>query len=112
MNYLNKLKHLQLEQRTESPVEQPTKYNVSSAAAHITIEPAHPSARPVYWERATGEIVGPGVPEFLARVGDAFWVVAQFQGEPVWINSDRLRSRRQFEGQVKPKVVEFVKEPR
>ena len=78
----------------------------------VTIEPAHPNARPVYWERGTGEIAGPAQPEFLAKAGDTFWVVCQFQGVPVWVNADRLRSQQAFERQVKPKIVELVKEPR
>ena len=78
----------------------------------VTIEPAANNPRSIFWEKADGSIVGPGIPEFLARVGDTFWVVCQLQGLPVWVNSDRLRSKRQFEHQVKPKIVEFVKEPR
>ena len=75
----------------------------------ITIEPAHPQARPLYWERATG-IVGPAAPEFMVKVGEAFWIVAQFEGVPVWIHSDRLRSRQQFKTQVIRKPVNLIKE--
>src|SRR5262249_9692424 len=53
----------------------------------ITLEPAvKPDGSPlspIYWERATG-IVGPAVPEFMVKVGEAFWIVAQFEGLPVW----------------------------
>lgn len=81
----------------------------------IVIEPAATNARPIFWERATG-IVGPAQPEFLARVGTgpkvSYWVVAQFEGLPIWINSTVLRSKRQFEEQVKPLVAELVREPR
>jgi hypothetical protein len=77
------------------------------------IEPAAPNARPVYWERADTSIVGPGQPEFLAMVGSGqaatYWVVAQFDGLPIWINSMQLRSKRQFEEQVRPVVVTLVK---
>lgn len=82
----------------------------------VVIEPAAPNPRPVFWERGDGSIVGPGRPEFLARVGNgpkaSFWVVAQFQGVPVWLNSIRLRSKRQFDKQIKPMVVERIREPR
>jgi hypothetical protein len=80
----------------------------------ILIEPAAPNARPIYWERATTEIVGPARPEFLARVGTGpkaqYWVVAEFHGQPVWINSIVLRSKKQFVQQVKPKAFVFVRE--
>ena len=76
------------------------------------IELAHPGARPIFWAKADGSITGPGSPEFLARTGDSFWVVCQFQGMPVWVNSDRLRSKRQFEQQCRPHVVERIKERR
>ena len=82
------------------------------AAENIVIEPAAENPRPVYWERADLSIVGPGRPEFLAKVGDGpratYWVVAQFQGGPVWINSIVLRSKNAFEQQAKVRVVEPV----
>lgn len=85
-------------------------------SSEIVIEPAAPNARPVFWERGTGEIVGPGQPEFLAKVGsgpkESYWVIALHQGLPVWINADRLRSRTAFEQQRKPQVVELIREVR
>jgi hypothetical protein len=80
------------------------------AAENIVIEPAAENPRPVYWERADLSIVGPGWPEFLAKVGEGllatYWVVAQFQGGPVWINSIVLRSKKAFEQQAQVRVVE------
>ena len=67
------------------------------SANDIIIEPAAPNARPIYWETADGRILGPAVPEFLARSGDTFWIVTTFEGQPRWVNSDRLRSRTAFE---------------
>ncbi len=82
----------------------------------IIMEPAAANARPIYWERACGYIVGPATPEWLAKVGNgvtaSFWVVCQFQGMPIWVNSTRLRNKRQFELQIKPMVVELIKELR
>lgn len=82
------------------------------AAETIVIEPAAENPRPVYWERADLSIVGPGRPEFLAKVGEGpratYWVVAQFQGVPVWINSIVLRSKKAFEQQAKVRVVEPI----
>ena len=50
----------------------------------ITIEPAAVKARPVYWERATGEIVGPAKVTYLARTGsgatERYWVIVEFEG--------------------------------
>ena len=66
----------------------------------IIMEPAAPNTRPIYWERAGGDIVGPATLEWLAKVGNgvtaSFWVVCQFHGVPIWVNSTRLLSKRQF----------------
>jgi hypothetical protein len=78
------------------------------AASEVTIEPAHPQARPVYFKDNRGCILGPVIPEFLARVGDQFWIVVQYDGLPRWIHSDRIHSKRQFETQPKTRI----KEPR
>ena len=81
-------------------------------AENIVIGPAAENPSPVYWERADLSIVGPGRPEFLAKVGEGsratYWVVAQFQGVPVWINSIVLRSKKAFEQQAKVRVVEPI----
>ncbi len=84
------------------------------------IEPAErPDGQPmtpIYWETGTGEILGPALPEFLARVGngprETYWVVALFDGLPVWINATALRSKQAFETQVKPRPFERIEEPR
>jgi hypothetical protein len=84
-------------------------------SSEIVIEPAATNPRPVYWECGTGEILGPAQPEFLARVGngprETYWVVALFDGLPVWINATALRSKQAFETQVKPKPFERIEEP-
>jgi hypothetical protein len=81
----------------------------------IVIDPAAENARPIYWER-TGTIVGPAIPEFLAKVGEgskaSYWVVAQFEGQSVWINSIMIRSKKEFESQVPLKQIDLVREPR
>ncbi len=84
------------------------------------IEPAHrPDGQPlspIYWETGTGEILGPAQPEFLARVGngprETYWVVALFDGLPVWINATALRSKQAFETQIKPRPFERIEECR
>lgn len=80
---------------------------------HVTVEPAPPTARPVYWEAADGRIIGPAVPELLARAGNgpsaSFWIVTTYEGQLHWINADRLRSQRQFERQVEVYEVEPVR---
>jgi hypothetical protein len=85
---------------------------VLQAAETIVIEPAAANPRPIYWERADLSIVGPGRPEFLAKVGEGlrvtYWVVAQFQGMPVWINASMLRSKKAFEQQPGVRVVEPI----
>lgn len=82
------------------------------ALKNIEVQPAASNARPIYWETGDGRILGPAVPEFLARDGETFWISTIFEGQIWWINADRLRSRKAFEGQEKPKTVELVKEPR
>jgi hypothetical protein len=37
-----------------------------------------------------------------------YWVVAQFQGVPIWINSIMLRSKKAFEQQAKVRAVEPI----
>lgn len=68
----------------------------------VTIEPVAMNAKPIYWERmSTGDILGPAQPEFLAQVDSgskaSYWVVVQFEGLPIWINSILLRSKCQYE---------------
>lgn len=86
------------------------------AAETVVIEPAANNARQVFWEQADGRILGPAVPEFLAKVGDGpratFWIVVTHDGQPRWVRSDRLRSRRQFQTQLPVRTVEQIKEPR
>ncbi|THJ23578.1 MAG: hypothetical protein CAF45_007850 [Nitrospira sp. CG24E] len=80
------------------------------------IEPAHPTAKPVYFLRNDGVIHGPATVTNLAKVGSGetatYWVIVEFQGQASWVRSDRLRTRKQFEAQHRPQMVEFVKEPR
>ena len=80
------------------------------------IEPALPTARPIYWERNDGVIYGPATVTDLARVGtggtEQWWVVIEYHGQPAWVRSDRLRSKQAFEEQVTPTPFERIKEPR
>src|SRR5262249_1833892 len=59
---------------------------------------------------STDRILGPAVPEYVARVGDVFWIIVSFEGQARWIRSDRLRSRRQFENQRVLKPVSVIKD--
>lgn len=76
----------------------------------IIMEPAAQSARAIFWETGTGRILGPATPEFLARDGEAFWVVTTFEGQIRWINADQLRSKRSFEQQVAVREVHIIRE--
>src|SRR5262245_50098962 len=113
--YLEKLKRFEKSETRAERHPAPAPTIPASIVEDVVIEPAHPNAKPVYWERR-GSIVGPGIPEFLAKVGDGpsanFWVVVQFEGLPVWVNSIMLRSRAQFETQRPLAVVELVRDPR
>lgn len=107
MSYLDRLNRL-----GASPEDQ----SQPPSDADLVIEPAAPNAKPVHWERADGRIYGPAKVTDLAKTGtgahERFWVIIEFHGETVWVRDDRLRSKRQFEIQVKPTVVELIKEPR
>lgn len=82
----------------------------------MTIEPAiRPAGQPlslIYWETGTGRILGPAVPEYLARGRETFWIVTTFEGQMRWVNADRLRSRRQYETHKPLRVVELIREVR
>lgn len=77
---------------------------VVSPTASIAIEPAAGNARPIYWETGAGKIIGPARPDFLAKVGEgsaaSFWVVTSLEEKILWVRSDRLRSKSQFENQM------------
>ena len=75
----------------------------------IVIEPAAQDARPVFWETAKGQILGPAVPECLAQDGDDFWIGTTYDGQPRWIRSDRLRSFKAFLEQTEVKEVEPIR---
>lgn len=91
------------------------------AEEEIVIEPAtKPSGEPlspIFWERTDGSIVGPAQPEFFAKVGTGntdkdFWIIVLMLGHPAWVRADRLRSKRDYNRQALPKIVEKVKEPK
>ena len=85
----------------------------------LTIEPAvrwdGSPLSPIFWECATGAIVGPTQLEYFVRTGlenidHNYWVIASYQGAAVWIRSDRLRSRKAFREQRTIKEVEIIGE--
>lgn len=80
------------------------------ASGGIQIEPAAPNAKAIYWETGTGQILGPAIPEYLARDGETFWIVTTFEGQTRWINADRLRSKHTFEMQCAVNEVELIQE--
>ncbi|MEO7862621.1 MAG: hypothetical protein ABIU05_19740 [Nitrospirales bacterium] len=63
------------------------------------IETCHSTARRLHWERATGEIVDPATPLFLAREGHTFVVIVEFKGDLISIHSTALRTKRHCETQ-------------
>lgn len=89
-------------------------HQVRCLRPEIELEPAAAGARPVYWETADGHILGPAVPEYLARVTengrDTFWVIVLYDGLPRWVQSDYLRSRRAFETQPTFRIEEPIRD--
>lgn len=80
---------------TQSSVPSPTPKET------IAIEPASPTARPIYWESMDGTWHGPAKPEYLGRTGlgqnERFWVIVIYQESIRWIWADLLRSRQEAE---------------
>lgn len=111
MDYLDLIRQAEAGHQEPTGTPRPTG-NGTPASEAVTLEPAAPNARPVFWEQADGRILGPAIPEFLAQVGDRFWVVVHFDGAPRWIRSDRLRSKQAFDQQVNPIPFERITEVR
>lgn len=92
------------------------KVRLVSVLDAVTSEPAHPNARPVYFEREDGVIYGPArvldLAEASAGGARRHWVIVEFEGQWEWIVADRLRVKRAFDEQQKPKPFERIKEPR
>lgn len=69
----------------------------------LTVDPAmRPDGSPlssIYWETWDGRILGPALPEYLARDRNIFWIVVTFSEQTRWINADRLRSKKAFDAQ-------------
>lgn len=67
-------------------------------AEDITIEPAAPNARPVYFESMDGRFHGPCSVSFMARTGCPgqyeFWLCVQEADRSVWIRDTLLRSKQ------------------
>jgi hypothetical protein len=82
------------------------------------IEPAAtPDGSPlpaVYWERpTTGVISGPANPEFFTTDEQGvLWLALLYQEQTVWIRSEALRTRTQFEQQRPLQEMEPVREVR
>jgi hypothetical protein len=64
----------------------------------------------IHWETGDGRILGPAMPQFLARDGASFWIVTTFEGQFWWINADLLRSPKAFKTKRKPQTVDLIKE--
>jgi hypothetical protein len=84
-------------------------------ASPIERQPARPQpqAKPVYWLRQSlGAIVGPATVEFVTQTEEGltsqYWVAVVHEGLPLFVDSIWLRSKRQFDLQVVPQVVELV----
>lgn len=66
----------------------------------------------VYWERGDTSISGPATPLLFEQVGTDCVLVIDYRGEWISINANTLRSKKQFEQQRIPVMVERIKECR
>jgi len=104
MDYLEIIRQVEeaYERHTPSAVSKDLAAKCQAASgpgpSHIVVQLAASNARPVYWEGENGQIRGPAVPEFLARVGIGemarFLVLVQYEGRILFVDSDLLRSRK------------------
>jgi len=65
-------------------------------ASTVTVEPAA-CRRLVYWESASGSLLGPATVSYFARVvepdgREAFWLCVEFRDGWRWLHESRLRS--------------------
>ncbi len=66
--------------------------------------------RGIYWERGDTSISGPATPLLFEQVGNDCVLVVEYQDEWFSINANALRSKQAFESQVKPRVIELVRD--
>jgi hypothetical protein len=65
----------------------------SDTLIELAITPDGTALSPVYWESmATGCLLGPVTPEFVALADDQVWIITTFEGEARWIRGDLLRT--------------------
>jgi len=73
---------------------------VISGIVDVVVEPASPTAKPIYWEAMDGTWHGPVRPEYLGRTGrshnEQFWIIVSYSGAFRWIWADLLRSHQAF----------------
>lgn len=65
----------------------------------------------IYWEASDGRIMGPALPEFFLRDGNAYWISVTFRGQVRFIREDRLRSKKAFETQRPMQEIERIQDP-
>ncbi len=69
---------------------------VSHADDPVTVDPAGPNVRPVYWE-SDGTILGPAAISYVAKSGSQFYLCLEWQDSYRWIHESLLRSQHAFE---------------
>lgn len=90
-------------------LKMPDKVRRATSGHAVIIEPAVANARSVFWESGDARILGPAIPEFLARDGSTFWIVTTFEGQIRWINADRLRSKKALDTQREVQEIELIR---
>lgn len=107
MGYLEQLKRYEAD--TPSSAQPVTGIQPSLSTAGTVIEPATAHARPIYFAQADGKIYGPAEVSSLAKTGsgaaEQFWVIAKYAEQVIWVGSDKLRSRQEFDSQRSPELI-------
>lgn len=95
----------------------PGRARLVERAETVVIESDDTDANTIYFYRGSaGAILGPARVQFVSKVGEGsaaqFWVFVTLDGLPISLNSTQLRSRKEYETQVRLRPVELVREPR
>lgn len=65
----------------------------------------------IFWQRPTGEIAAGGLELFATDADGLLWLGVHFQRQTLWLSSESLRTRKQFEAQ-RVRQVELDEKPR
>lgn len=81
---------------TRSEKSERSERSTDGVVVEPAIKPDGTPLTPVYWERSDGSISGPAPVDFFYQMGSTDGLIVTYRGELIWINANRLRSRKAF----------------